>query len=202
MSGISIQGFLPGDKRPYTYGLFYPDGRAFYYGKGTGNRVYHHRSEARSEKLANSYKSRVIRKLWAGGQDYQVIILAYHATEKEAFMHEIALIMLSNAGGVLINLTKGGDGYSRKVFSEEEYHNSKAIKGRGRSKTVVWNGDTYVSSQAALRLLCIGRQALRELVSQDKLKQYVRDLDKEKFHKLSEVVNVCSVNPPVRRATQ
>jgi hypothetical protein len=118
MSDMSIvQGWLPGDKRPYTYALLLPEGRVFYYGKGTGKRILCHRLEAQSGKFINRHKNHTILKLWASAQDYQEIILAYHATEEEAFMHEIALIFLS--GDRLTNLTIGGQGSSNREFSPE-----------------------------------------------------------------------------------
>lgn len=112
-----VQGYVPGEKRPYTYVLLYPDGKAFYYGKGTGKRIFQHRKEAQSGMFANRHKNHTIRKIWATGEDYQEIILAYHNTEQDAFMHEIALIFLS--GDSLTNLTIGGEGPSGLIPSEE-----------------------------------------------------------------------------------
>jgi len=53
----------------YVYSLAYPDGRVFYVGKGTGKRIHRHEAEAKSGKTRNSFKVRIIKKIWAAGQE-------------------------------------------------------------------------------------------------------------------------------------
>lgn len=108
-------------KKFYTYTLAYPEsmgGTIFYVGKGTGRRVHQHETDARAVPLVKSHKNNAIRKIWAAGEQVAKRKEAYFATEEEAFMHEIALIVLMRPYGNLTNLTDGGEGISGLHHSE------------------------------------------------------------------------------------
>ena len=102
-------------KHPYVYAYYYPEdypepclaGTAFYIGKGQGDRINAHLSEARTGKTYNTYKVRIIKKIWNNGGEVVKVILAYFETHEEACMYEIALIFFMDG---LTNLTYGGEG--------------------------------------------------------------------------------------------
>jgi uncharacterized ParB-like nuclease family protein len=74
----------------YVYLLLRPDGRVFYVGKGSGNRVHAHEKEAR--KGCNCYKCNVIRKIWADGNQVIRNIIFQTTKEEEAYQEEARLI--------------------------------------------------------------------------------------------------------------
>lgn len=90
----------------YTYSHNKPDGTPFYIGKGVGKRAY--------SKRRNVYWKRVAEKY-----GYEVQILAYWKTNKEALDHEMLLISCFKDMGIeLTNMTNGGEGLSGHKFSE------------------------------------------------------------------------------------
>lgn len=97
----------------YVYILCRPDkratggGRAFYVGKGSGNRVYDHEAEARKGHAC--YKCRVIRKVWKQGGTIQRYIVFTTDDEQEAYDEEKRLIA-SYGRKNLTNGTDGGEG--------------------------------------------------------------------------------------------
>jgi hypothetical protein len=76
--------------RFYVYALAYPDGRIFYVGKGTGDRILEHEQEAR--KGGNSRKCEIIREIWARGEQVKKAKLAFFHTDEEALVYESSLI--------------------------------------------------------------------------------------------------------------
>lgn len=91
----------------FVYALLRPDGRPFYIGKGSGNRMDDHAKEARSGHKCP--KCSVIRKIWEAGGKVQNIIIFTTDDESVAYAEEaraIARIGLAN----LTNLTAGGIG--------------------------------------------------------------------------------------------
>src|SRR5882762_2402141 len=122
----------------YVYALAYPDsmgGRIFYIGKGSGRRIKWHEVEARSGKDENPYKCNVIRKILSEGKEVVKTILAYFASEKDAFEYEIALIFFMDG---LTNLNNGGEGQSnpseeiRRKMSES--HKKLVVSKKTREK--------------------------------------------------------------------
>lgn len=91
----------------YVYILCRPNGKPFYVGKGSGDRVYQHDREARSGHQC--YKCNVIRKIWREGGEVQRYIVFETDDEQEAFTHEVDLIELYNLE-TLTNQTPGGSG--------------------------------------------------------------------------------------------
>lgn len=76
--------------RWYVYALAYPDGRIFYIGKGTGNRILAHEQEAR--RGVPSRKCDIIRAIWVSGAQVEKIKLAFFDTNEEALAYESSLI--------------------------------------------------------------------------------------------------------------
>jgi hypothetical protein len=117
----------------YVYTLAYPDGRVFYIGKGTGDRIERHEQEARGNaRERNPFKCNVIRKIWADGGQVVKTILAYFDTEQDAHMYEIALISLMDG---LTNLTNGGEGISGLIHSEDA-RQKMSIAQKGKVKPI------------------------------------------------------------------
>jgi hypothetical protein len=88
----------------YTYAWLRVDGTPYYVGKGKGGRAY---------------KSRGGRK--CPGRD-RVLILKKNLTEVEALRHEVYMIAVlgrKSNGGILTNLTDGGEGVSGYAHTEE-----------------------------------------------------------------------------------
>lgn len=100
----------------YVYGLFIK-GTPFYIGKGSKYRALNHFGN--SYKKDNPWKTNVIEKYQ---DDVEVIILTTHEKEIDAFTTEAYLIKfygLRTKGGLLVNLTDGGEGTSGAVVTEE-----------------------------------------------------------------------------------
>jgi hypothetical protein len=77
----------------YVYRLIDPrNGATFYVGKGVGNRVFHHVSEADKNLDIDTHKLGKIREIKADGLDVAYVIHRHGLSEKEAFEVEAALI--------------------------------------------------------------------------------------------------------------
>lgn len=94
-------------KRFYVYALVDDTGSPFYIGKGTRDRMLHHRGEAK--RGHNCHKCNKIRKMWQEGRDYHAIKVFHTDDEKLALDKECELI--AEIGSFrLCNLTGGGEG--------------------------------------------------------------------------------------------
>lgn len=93
-------------KKFYTYAFLREDGKPYYVGKGSGNRLYDKR---RKGVKTPTDKTRIIK-------------LKENLTEAEAFRHEVYLIAVlgkKKEGGLLYNISDGGEGSSGSFHSEE-----------------------------------------------------------------------------------
>jgi hypothetical protein len=107
-------------KKYYAYTLAYPGGEVFYVGKGTKKRMNQHVIEAtHPERSAyrNRRKLRVIRKIWASGEQVQKAIIFDTDIEEEAYIYEWALINMTCMGENLTNISTSG---RRRSFLEAE----------------------------------------------------------------------------------
>jgi len=105
----------------YTYAFLREDGTPYYVGKGKGRRCFD--------------KKRTINP---PSDPDRIIILKKNLTEEEAFRHEIYMIYVlgkKKHGGLLHNITDGGEGVSGMVHSEESREKiGKAFRGKKLSE--------------------------------------------------------------------
>lgn len=105
----------------YTYAFLREDGTPYCVGKGRGRRCFD--------------KKRTINP---PSDPDRIIILKKNLTEEEAFRHEIYMIYVlgkKKHGGLLHNITDGGEGVSGMVHSEEAREKiGKAFRGKKLSE--------------------------------------------------------------------
>lgn len=109
----SCKLFCRGRSGYYVYVLRRPDGRPFYVGKGTGDRVFQHENEARhpNDHRSNSHKLNVIRAIWRGHGTMGYEIDSWWDDEMLAYEREAGLIAelrRLHEGGPLTNRAPGG----------------------------------------------------------------------------------------------
>jgi len=129
----------------YVYVLKYPDGTPFYVGKGKEDRWNDHEKEAKCsnkelKNLINPLKLNIIRKIWSNEQDVIKEKVLVNVSEKKAFTYEKKLISkykIRRNGGLLVNLTYGGEGASGYKYNEEQL-----IEASKRTK-IVWDRKYY-----------------------------------------------------------
>jgi hypothetical protein len=103
-------------KEYYTYAWLREDRTPYYVGKGIGNRAY------RSHKRGNSYMSAPPRD--------RIIFLKKNLTEFDAYKHEnyiISILGIKEDGGILINMSYGGEGSSGRKPSEYCIQRTKEV---------------------------------------------------------------------------
>lgn len=105
---------IPGIKqRFYVYTLSDErDGRVFYVGKGSGNRIYNHQDEARSGHAC--YKCMTIRMIWNAGFAVNGTIVHETEQEEEALQYERDLVAEYGIEN-LCNVHPGGAGLSKRL---------------------------------------------------------------------------------------
>lgn len=104
----------------YTYAYLREDRTPYYIGKGTKNRAYV------AHKRGNNIDFKPKNK-------NQILILKKFNNEKDAYLHEEYLIFLYGLkinGGLLINMTNGGDGGGHLKYSLEEREKAYRKKQR------------------------------------------------------------------------
>jgi excisionase family DNA binding protein len=100
----------------YVYTLSHPTGEIFYIGKGSGPRIDHHEvhatrsSEVVEKQGLNAEKCRVIREIWAQGEEVEKKIVYETDVERDAYIYEWGLINMVYASAGLTNLKGGGQG--------------------------------------------------------------------------------------------
>lgn len=109
----------PDGHRFYMYELEDPrDGKVFYVGKGTGNRILHHERDAAKWSGANIHKELIIRSIWKDGLQVVRRIRSWHKTSQQALSAERLRI---NGLGLesITNIARGsyGEDYRAGVTS-------------------------------------------------------------------------------------
>ena len=108
-------------KKYYTYAYLREDKTPYYIGKGTGNRAY---CRARRERIKRP-KDRT-----------RILILKQFDNEADAFKHEcymIAVLGRKSEGGILHNITSGGEGTSFPKSAEHKHKIAESNCGVKRS---------------------------------------------------------------------
>lgn len=121
----------------YTYAWLREDMTPYYVGKGVGNRAY------RSHRRGDSYMSPPPRD--------RVLFLKKNLTEFDAYKHEnyiITILGLKSEGGILINMSYGGEGSSGRVLSEET---KEKIREKNKNKKLTKKQKELISKQVSQR---------------------------------------------------
>jgi hypothetical protein len=124
-------------KNFYTYVWLREDKTPYYVGKGIGNRAY------KKHKRGNNYIS-------APPKD-RIIFLKKNLTEFDAYKHEtyiISILGLKSEGGILINLSYGGEGSSGRKPSKYCIQRTKEVN---IGKTLTEEHKKKVSQQVSQR---------------------------------------------------
>jgi len=106
----------------YSYLLKKPNGVPFYAGKGKGRRCFVHLKPWHLKHDSNKLKVNIIKKIRKGGEEPIVEIVKEDLTEDEAFQIETEQIKLYGRiedGGLLANMSDGGEGQSGYRFTDE-----------------------------------------------------------------------------------
>lgn len=121
----------------YTYAWLREDKTPYYVGKGIRNRAYcpHRRGD--------TYMSPPPRN--------RVLFLKKNLTEFDAYKHEnyiISILGLKSEGGILINMSYGGEGSSGRVLSEET---KEKIRQKNKNKKLTKEQKELISKQVSQR---------------------------------------------------
>lgn len=156
----------------YVYILARATGKPFYVGKGKGNRIYAHESEA--QRGCHCHKCRTIRKIWRNGGEVQRYTVFTTEDEQEALNYECNLIAQIGRKN-LCNKTDGGDGVSGRPMSKA---NRRAVAEANR------NRQHSLSSRIKRRIAAIGRwhsEATREKIRQSHIGRKLSDESRAKI---------------------
>ncbi len=121
----------------YTYAWLREDRTPYYVGKGIRNRAYlpHRRGDT---YMTSPPKDRVL-------------FLKKHLTEFDAYKHEnyiISILGLKSEGGMLINMSYGGEGSSGRVMSEET---KDKIRQKNKNRKLTKEQKEIISKQVSQR---------------------------------------------------
>lgn len=121
----------------YTYAWLREDMTPYYVGKGINNRAYS------PHRRGNVYMSPPPRD--------RVLFLKKNLTEFDAYKHEnyiITILGLKSEGGILINMSYGGEGSSGRVLSEET---KEKIRQKNKNKKLTKEQRELISKQVSQR---------------------------------------------------
>jgi len=120
-------------------------GLPFYIGKGTGNRMWDHLSNAKNDAPydRNLHKKNTIKKILSEGLTPEIVVVRDCMLEFEAFELEEQLISTfgrsDNGTGILTNLTSGGEGTSGNTWSGGVHNPNYGRRGEDS----IWWGKTH-----------------------------------------------------------
>ncbi|MEO5348925.1 MAG: NUMOD3 domain-containing DNA-binding protein [Magnetococcus sp. YQC-3] len=107
----------------YVYGIFRPgEDLPFYIGKGSSTSRRAFRTTRKYGCKGNPYKLNIINKIIFNGGTPVTKLLFENLSESEAFEKEKELIKFygrKDNGGILANLSDGGEGFSNRIVTEE-----------------------------------------------------------------------------------
>lgn len=174
----------------YVYIYKKPDGTPFYVGKGKGERMFDHLTEAK--KGVKSLKCNIIRKIWRNGKEPLIEKVKENLLEHEAFELEKSLISkygrINKKTGTLANLTDGGEGAGGQVLSAETKEKLRQL-GLGRKHTE--------ESKTKMKLIALskGTAVVFDEKVREKIRQALigRKLSDETKRKISDA---CKGKPP------
>jgi len=121
----------------YTYAWLRENMTPYYVGKGINNRAYS------PHRRGNVYMSPPPRD--------RVLFLKKNLTEFDAYKHEnyiITILGLKSEGGILINMSYGGEGSSGRVLSEET---KEKIRQKNKNKKLTKEQRELISKQVSQR---------------------------------------------------
>ena len=125
------------DRKWYVYGLYDID-TPFYYGKGSGNRMYQHVQMVINNIYdINIEKARKIRNIIDNDREVQQKIIAIFDNEKEAYMYEYALIYMTTYAETLTNINtpyKVHKNHTHKKNSIKEIERIKKQQAKTKTK--------------------------------------------------------------------
>lgn len=130
----------------YAYLLKRPNGIPFYVGKGKGRRCYMHLKSWHLKKDENRLKVNVIEQIRRDGEEPVVEILEKNLAEADAFrieMEQIKLYGRVENGGILVNMTDGGEGQSGFHLKEST---KKKLSDRNRREGNPFFGKTHTAA--------------------------------------------------------
>jgi hypothetical protein len=91
----------------YVYTLQFPNGSVFYVGKGTGNRIGVHETEARANiPMGNRHKIELIQAIWESGWDVVRTKVATFEREEDALVYEWGLMNMHVRAADLANILR------------------------------------------------------------------------------------------------
>tara|TARA_B110000503_G_scaffold114893_1_gene172855 strand:+ start:148 stop:798 length:651 start_codon:yes stop_codon:yes gene_type:complete len=112
----------------YTYAYLREDGKPYYIGKGSGNRIYRNNGRACRKPRDKS----------------KIIFLKQNLTEEESFKHEVYMIAVFGrkdlGTGILHNKSNGGEGATGVIRTEEQ---KRKMSEERKGEKCYWYGKKF-----------------------------------------------------------
>lgn len=184
------------DRKYYVYTLAYPDGKVFYIGKGTGDRINDHERFLNRRAEPNEEKKSIIRAIRAQGKQVLKEKVAEFTNERDAYIYEWALINLVYQGVGLANVNRSGRTHIPEYVKKPEIEPKiDRIEIHPDFVSAQFNGVTYLPEKLVRKRLGISRQALDGYVERGELTKYKRTLARRVFFKESEIERLLEIRP-------